>query len=203
MGEEYNTVPCTLIIERVGVEAEQSPLLTDSDREFLATLTAPARREQWSTVRSILRRELGENAELRYSASGALVLAKPVGEVCSLSVSHTAEWVAVLLSNGRRCGVDIESLGRGFAKVAPRYISHEERERLAEKVGEYFEAIVWSAKEALYKYGASEGCDFIGDMVITDIDSKQGIVYAELYGLATPPLHYHIHNDHICCTIVG
>lgn len=202
MGEEQKQIPHTLIIEQVNAEAESSPLLTESDREHLATLSAPARRAQWSTVRTIIRRELGEDAELRYNFSGALVLAKPVGDIHYLSVSHTAEWVAVLLCENR-CGVDIESLDRHFSKVASRYISHEEQERLAEKVGERFEALMWSAKEAIYKYGAHEGFDFLRDLVVTDIDTQQGILYSELYGLTAPPLRYQFHGDNIYCYIIG
>ena len=202
MKEELQHIHHNLIIERVVTEAEESPLLTESDREYLATLSAPSRRAQWSTARTILRRELGEKAELRYTSSGALVLAKPIGDICSISVSHTSEWVAVLLS-GSRCGVDIELLDRNFSKVASRYISHEERERLSEKVGEQFEALMWSAKEAIYKYGAHEGFDFLRDLVVTDIDTTSSTLYAELYGLPAPPLHYQLHEDHICCYIVG
>ena len=202
MQEEYQHIPHTLIIERVETQHEESPLLSESDKEYLATLSAPARRAQWCTARTILRRELGAEAELRYTSAGALVLAKPVGDIYSISVAHTSKWVAVMLC-GRRCGVDIESLDRNFSKVASRYISHEERERLSEKVGEKFEALMWSAKEAIYKYGAHEGFDFLRDLVVTDIDTATGTLYAELYGLPAPPLHYQLHEDHICCYIVG
>ena len=128
---------------------------------------------------------------------------KPYLEGCSdfcFNISHTKEWVAVMLSEGR-CGVDIESLGRNFSKVASRYLPHEERERLAEIAGESFEALMWSAKEALDKYGASEGLDFLQDMVVTDIDPTEQTLSAELYGLATPPVHYQFVDDHILCYV--
>ena len=199
----HNNTPTTLRlrVERVNPEATYSPLLTESDKEFLATLTAPSRREQWATARVVLREELGEGAELRYASTGALVLATPVGDVGYLSVSHCAEWVAVMLCS-RRCGVDIESLDRGFSKVASRYISHEEREQFGSTVGEHFEALMWSAKEALYKYGGSAGLDFIRDMVITAIDTTEQTLSAELYGLATPKVHYQLRDNHILCYIL-
>lgn len=187
-----------IIIARVNPEAEQSTLLTEEDREHLATLAAPARRAQWSTCREILRRELGEDATLRYSATGALILVSPIGAIRFVSLSHSDEWVAVMLSE-RRCGVDIEALGRNFSKVASRYISHEERAQFEAQVGDHFEAIMWSAEEAIYKFGSNPGVDFIEDMVITAFDTTEQTISAELYGLTTPTVHYHIVGDHILC----
>ncbi len=198
-----NNMEATILkVAAVDPTAEESALLTESDREHLATLSAPARRAQWSTCRTILRSELGEGAELRYTASGALVLARPVGEVRYISLSHTEQLVAVMLCP-KRCGVDIESIDRNFSRVASRFISHDERERLESKAGPHFEAIMWSAKEALYKYGSNPGLDFIQDLIITDIDPDQQCAYAELYGLSTPVVRYQIADGHICCWVCG
>lgn len=187
-----------ILLARVRPEAENSPLLTDDDLDYLATLAAPARRAQWSTCREILRSELGAEATLRYSTSGALILTKPVGEVRYVSISHSSEWVAVMLCEGR-CGVDVESLERNFSRVASRYISHEERERLEHRVGCHFEAIMWSAQEALYKYGSNPGLDFLQDIVVVDIDTERGEISAELYGLTTPLIHYHLFEGQVVC----
>lgn len=187
-----------IILSRINTEAENSPLLTDEDREHLATLAAPARRAQWSTCREILRRELGEGAGLRYAPTGALILVSPIEGIRFVSISHSDEWVAVMLS-ARRCGVDIEALGRNFSRVASRYISHEERAQFEAQVGDHFEAIMWSAEEALYKFGNNPGLDFIDDMVITGFDTTEQTISAELYGLATPTVHYRFVDDQILC----
>ena len=187
-----------IIIARVDAEAENSPLMTEEDREHLATLAAPARRAQWSTCRVILREELGEGAQLRYAPTGALILVSPIEGIRFVSLSHSDEWVAVMLSEGR-CGVDIEALGRNFSRVASRYISHEERAQFEAQVGDHFEGIMWSAEEALYKFGSNPGLDFIQDMVITGFDTAEQTITAELYGLATPTVHYRFVGDHILC----
>lgn len=198
MEHTVQEIPLRLRVERIDPLAEHSDLLTESDREHLATLAAPSRREQWATARTLLRSILGSEAELRYTSSGALVLSKPTQGFRYLSISHSSEWVAVMLC-GTRCGVDVESLDRAFGKVASRYITPEEREQLEEQVGEHFEALVWSAKEALYKYGGKEGLDFLQDLIVTDIDTSTHTLGAELYGLATPRVHYQQIEDHILC----
>lgn len=191
-------IPFLLRVERVEHSAEHSELLTESDREHLQGLVAPSRREQWATARTMLRSILGSEAELRYTSSGALILSKPTQGFRYLSISHSSEWVAVMIC-GTRCGVDVESLGRSFGRVASRYITPEEREQLEGQVGEHFEALVWSAKEALYKYGGKEGLDFLQDMIVTDIDTSTHTLGAELYGLPTPRVHYQQIEDHILC----
>lgn len=187
-----------IVIEPVDLSAEESPLLTEEDKQFLATLSAPARRAQWSTARAILRSLLGAEASLRYSSAGALILDRPVEGKSHVSISHTEKWVAVMLSD-RRCGIDIESRERGFSRVAARYIAHQEREQFESIVGEDFEAIVWCAKEALYKYGSRPGLDFTSDMLLTAFDPTTGTIEADLYGLPTPTLHYTLFGNHIVC----
>jgi phosphopantetheinyl transferase len=115
-----------------------------------------------------------------------------------VSISHSDEWVAVMLSEWR-CGVDIEALGRNFSRVSSRYISHEERAQFEAQVGDHFEAIMWSAEEAIYKYGNTSGIDFIEDMVITGFNTAKQTITAELYGLATPTVHYRFVYDQILC----
>lgn len=185
-----------IVIAKVTPQSEHSPLLTEEDLEHLASLVSPARRAQWSTCRVILRSRLGAEAKFRYATSGALILVHPVGEVHFLAISHSSEWVAVMFSS-KRCGVDIEALDRNFSRVASRYISHEERAQFEVQVGSNFEAIMWSAEEALYKYGSNPGLDFIKDMIITGFDTEAQTIDAELYGLPTPKVHYEIIDNHV------
>lgn len=189
-----------IVVAEISPEAEHSKLLTEEDCEHLATLAAPARRAQWSTARVILRHLLGPEASIRYGATGAPILTRPIGEVAYVSISHSDERVAVMLCRNR-CSVDVEQLGRNFSRVASRYISHEERSAFEQKVGGNFEAIMWSAEEALYKFGSNPGLDFIRDMVITGFDTEAQTISAELYGLATPKVSYRIMGDHVLCYV--
>ena len=190
-----------IIVEDVAPEAENSPLLTDDDQQHLATLNSPARRSQWATWRTIVRRHLGPTATLRYNSAGAPILVAPVGDVTHLSVSHSAQKVAVIFAGGR-CGVDVEALGRNFGRIAARYISPTEREALAQSAGPHFEAIMWSAKEALYKYAQATGVDFTEEMVATALDAEARTISIELYGVPQPPLHYTFVDDQVVAYVV-
>ncbi|MBE6200952.1 MAG: 4'-phosphopantetheinyl transferase superfamily protein [Rikenellaceae bacterium] len=191
-----------IVVEQVCPQADQSPLLTDSDLQYLATLNSPARRAQWATWRTIVRRELGPDALLCYNSAGAPYLERPVGRVSHLSVSHSTTYVAVMFAEGR-CGVDIESVERNFGRIAARYISPTEREALAEAAGPHFEAIMWSAKEAVYKYGQATGVEFTEEMIATAIEPTEQTIAIELYGVPQPTLHYAFVDDQVLAYIVA
>lgn len=188
-----------IIVERVNPQAELSPLLTNEDLQHLATITAPPRRAQWATWRTIVRQHLGPNATLYYNSNGAPMLAHPVGNISHLNVSHSSTHVAVIFAN-RPCGVDIEALGRNFGRIASRYIAPCERETFAKSVGPHFEAIMWSVKEALYKYAQATGVDFTKEMVATS--HTHGQITFDLWGSEQPPVHYEFYNDQVLSYVV-
>lgn len=188
-----------IVVAPVDGGAENSPLLTESDHTHLATLSSPTRRAQWSTWRHILRTELGDAASIRYNSQGAPFLERPVGDIAFISVSHSAEWVAVMFCS-TRCGVDIEAQDRNFSKVASRYITPEEREQMEGEFGrELFEAIVWSAKEAIYKYGNTPGVEFTSDLLLVGHNAECATFQAELYGVALPDTHYQLFDNQMLC----
>lgn len=191
-----------IVVAPVDPTSEHSTLLTDKERALLATMHSPARRAQWATWRTILRRELGADVEVDYTSGGAPVLSHAVGRLSHLSVSHSTEMVAVMFAS-EPCGVDIESLGRNFSKVATRYIASGERTQWAEAMGSHFEAIMWSAKEALYKYGGREGVDFTHDMIVVEHSAEEHTLRANLFGLMTDTLHYIVADGHVISYVHG
>ena len=140
---------------------------------------------------------------MRYNSAGAPLLERAVGEVAYISVSHSAEWVAVMFSH-TRCGVDIEAIDRNFARVASRYITPEERATAGADFAEgVFEAVVWSAKEAIYKYGNTQGVDFTADLLLVGHNKKAHTLRAELYGVPIPEVHYLLLGNQVLCYLAG
>lgn len=197
-------IPENIVVKAVDESNNSSPLLTPSDLTHQAQICAPARRAQWSSWRVALREMLGPEAEVRYNSEGAPMLVRPVGQVSHLSVSHSSEYVAVILS-AVRCGIDIEQLGRNFSRIASRYIAPHEREQFEQMVGPHFEALWWCAKEALYKWGHATGVDFTHQMLITAVDTDSQTLSAELYDLPTPTVHYRLLEDigHVISWVEG
>lgn len=152
-----------------------SRLLTDeearrevSPEEWAAAqqMQLPRRRQEWLTWHAMVRRVLGREVAISYNALGAPQVDTPH---IYISVSHCNEGVAVSFAE-RRCAIDIESLTRNFERVAPRYLTT--REALLSH-DDAWKAVVWSAKETLYKYAAEEGLDFRDQLSIIAADTSR------------------------------
>lgn len=83
---------------------------------------------------------------------------KPQLEGYSISVSDTRGFVAVVLSERGRVGVDIEYYSTRVNKIAHRFIRSDEQSSTTEH-----QLLNWSAKETVYKYFSEQKLGY-GDM---------------------------------------
>lgn len=142
----------------------------DADRASIAGFSSPSRCRERLAWRILLREYLQHPIQVSYLKSGRPELQH--SDYSSLSVSHCADMVAVVLSKGR-CGVDVERLDRRFAAIAERYISAEE---LSLVHSGFERAVIWSAKECLYKMAQCEGLDLKEHIRIEAIDRTKSLV---------------------------
>ncbi len=164
-----------LIVESIATEEALLAGAAAEDIAFVEQFTNLGRRCEVLAWRAIVRRKLGENVRIFYDDYGAPKVANPNRYI---SVSHSREYVAVLLSDAP-CAVDIESVERDFRKVASRYLSVEEQ-TMAERYGIFAE--LWSAKEALYKYYKKGKLDLVRDISITNYNPENTTLTATILG---------------------
>ncbi len=148
--------------------------LTPSDRAYIEALSSLKRRREVASWRSLLRRTL---LEMGYGADvfGADILYTDVGAPrlsnsnLHIGVSHSSYLVAVVVSAKRACAIDIEALERDFERVAHKYTTPDEISLF--EGDERALAVIWSAKETLYKLSATSALDLIDDIEIQSVDS--------------------------------
>ena len=76
------------------------------------------------------------------------------GHPYSISISHTKNFVGVLLSASASCGIDLEILHPRILKIADRFLSDEEKRFMPPNQPLPYLYVMWGAKEVLYKiYG--------------------------------------------------
>lgn len=155
-----------LFIENLISEAELQSRVLKSDIEIASGFGSERRRCEFLTWRSIVYRELGFDVVIGYNSVGAPVISNIEG--LYIAVSHCSTHVAVVISSNP-CTVDIESTSRRFDRVTSRYISSRERELSDDTL---FPAVMWCAKEALYKIAGVSGLDFIEDIHIESFDGE-------------------------------
>ncbi len=132
-----------------------------------AAAFVPHRRREYLAWRAVVREELGRHTRIGYDGAGAPVL--PGGEAC-ISVAHCRDRVAVCISDAP-CAVDIEPESRDFSRVAPRYMTAAEQSLAADPL---LPAVVWCAKEALYKYAGRRELDWRSDLHVERVDLAAG-----------------------------
>ena len=68
-----------------------------------------------------------------------------------ISISHTGDLLAVIISESKRVGVDIEILSERVSKIAHKFIHAEEMKSIEENNKVIQQLILWCAKESMYK----------------------------------------------------
>ena len=162
-----------LLIERPLSEAELLSRAGEAERRLVASFGTEARRREALMWRMMVRRELHVDAQIVYDENGA---PQVVNREEYIGVSHSADFVAVVISPSR-CAVDIERLDRNFERVAPRYMRPEERTLSAD---ERLAAVVWCAKETLYKFSGRRALDFLTDIKILAVNLEEGSVVGQI-----------------------
>lgn len=150
---------------RVGVwkisesEAELRAMtsIPSDELEEISYLKNESLRKQKLAVRALLDALFEEKVYLSHHDNG-----KPYIEnnAINISITHTNHYVAVMINDDDEVGVDCESLDRDFSKVASRVFSPEEMDALDDEHRNEQMAVLWCAKEAIYKLTSQYDVDF-------------------------------------------
>lgn len=127
------------------------------EMEEISFISNESLRKQKLAVRALLCEMFGEKVYLSHHDNG-----KPYIEnsVTNVSITHTPEYVAVILDDNEDVGIDMESLARDFSAVERKALSEDEIEDLDDDTKNEQLAIYWCAKEAIFKRISSYGVDF-------------------------------------------
>lgn len=153
--------------------------LRENEDLLYNTFVAESRQKQWLAYRILIRELLTpDEFPVEYDASGKPYLA---GSDSHISVTHTDDLAAVIISRHARVGIDIEKIKPRVEKVRDKFISEKEsfligKERELEQL-----TLAWCAKEALYKLYGHRNLDFRENMLV-DIPAKAGMQFkAEIH----------------------
>ena len=150
---------------RVGVwkitesEAELRTMtsIPSDELEEISYIKNESLRKQRLAVRALLDAMFEEKVYLSHHDNG-----KPYIEnnAINISITHTDQYVAVILNEEDEVGIDCESLNRDFSAVEKKALSDEEIGDLEEEQKNEQLAIYWCAKEAIFKLTSQYDVDF-------------------------------------------
>lgn len=150
---------------RVGVwkitesEAELRTMtsIPSDELEEISYIKNESLRKQRLAVRALLDSMFEEKVYLSHHDNG-----KPYIEnnAINISITHTDQYVAVILNEEDEVGIDCESLNRDFSAVEKKALSDEEIGDLEDEQKNEQLAIYWCAKEAIFKLTSQYDVDF-------------------------------------------
>lgn len=152
--------------------------LSEEEKIFLQNIKAPNKRLQWLASRHLIRVLLKTDLfiDSNYKQRGKPELLSHKKEI---SISHTDDVCAVIMSENKKVGVDIEPEYRDVTIIAHKYISAAEKQNrvFTNEQNLFF----WCAKEALFKLYAKGEVSFQNDLFVQIPELKtEGTVHTEI-----------------------
>ena len=125
--------------------------LSAEETDYLSHLTNKRRRIEWLASRILLQKLLGQNIQIEYLPNGKPILTHPK---YFLSISHSKDFVAVIISPNKNVGVDIEKIRDNIGALKDKFLSSKELKTI-DTSDNLMLHLHWGAKEATYKIYSS------------------------------------------------
>lgn len=162
-----------------------------------------SRKQEWLSVRALVKNMLGKDTRIIYNSEN-----KPFvkGYTHNISISHSNNLTAVLLSSNKRVGIDLEYMSGKISKVADKFInSNEVITRNPELIKNHL-YLHWCAKETLYKICEKQDVNFRDGLSILPFEPEEhGFMKGNVLngtGKETYELEYLLHDNYAlvwCC----
>lgn len=130
--------------------------LNEQEKAYVEQLANGKRHLHWLATRVLLRTMLdtSEYIDCKIDSHGKPYL---VNLPYHISLSHSFDYAAVMISKSRPVGIDIEQIKQKVERIAPKFLTPAERATISidNKIEHLY--VCWCAKEAVYKcYGQKE-----------------------------------------------
>lgn len=147
-----------------------------------ANYNNPKRQREQLISHILVKHLLGKAKAIKHHANGM-----PYIEECPelfLSISHSRKSIAVAISN-TPIGIDLEEIERKQYTLLKKYASKTEQDWVENNGNgnekQFISAIIWSAKEAIYKLANTEGLLFESEIEITPFNHNTESLFKATY----------------------
>lgn len=90
-----------------------------------------------------------------------------------ITISHAKPYVAAMVNLNSPCGIDVERYREKLSYLAPKFLTEKEQALAGGNLRNL--AILWSAKEALYKLYGKRSLIFRENLHISDINFNENL----------------------------
>jgi len=81
-------------------------------------------------------------------------------ENCGIGISHSHNWVAVMKSNSKKVGIDVQLFNTKILGIVAKFASEKEQKVPRNLNDLQWFTLLWAAKESVYKWHSKGGVDF-------------------------------------------
>lgn len=145
--------------------------LSASDLLTLDQFKSEYRKREWLTARVLVSQLLLSTTEINiaYNTNGKPRL---VNSKYSISISHTKNFVAVLLSEKAHVGIDLETIQPRIEKIAKRFINLQEEKFIETDKKMVYQHVIWGTKEVLFKIYSKGELNFLENLHVRKFQLK-------------------------------
>ena len=144
-----------------------------TEKKNLESIHHSKRRTEWLAGRYLVM-ELAKIINLRFDGIWTDEFNKPhlISNNAHISLSHTPPYVVAILDVKSYCGIDVEGFRDKLIPLSPKFLSDVEL-NIAKNDLERL-AVLWGAKEALYKLHGRKSLIFKDNLLISDFNYSNG-----------------------------
>ena len=157
------------------------------------------RQLEWLSVRTLANELAGTNTRIVYTEDRKPYL---LDSSSHISISHSKDFTAIMLSKFKRVGVDLEHMSQRVNGIADKFINEKEHITSdSEDLSTYHLYIHWCAKEALYKICDKKFINLRDNITIEKFNpEKEGCIRGlvdNINGLDSYELYYRRMGEYI------
>lgn len=114
------------------------------------------------------------------------------------SISHCGDYAAVIVSKKYRVGVDIEAVTDKIQRIIPKFLTDAEQQLLQLGTISKSATLLWSVKEAVFKWKSTGGVDFKKHISIKKIEpgNEEGTISCLFENTIPLQAHYLFFSNH-------
>jgi len=148
--------------------------LDEKDISTVESFKNHQRKLEWLSVRTLLKEMLGKEGKIVYGPERKPYLHN---NLFNISISHSKNFTAILMSKKKRVGLDLEYMTSKILRIADKFLRPEELEHIEKDQELYHLYLHWCAKEALYKINDKVDINFVTNLSIEPFKPKEkGII---------------------------
>jgi len=176
--------------------------LKEHELSYLDTLNNGKRNMHWLSTRVLLRRmmETDNYIDCKVDSSGKPYLSNFPHHI---SLSHSYDYAAVMVSKNRAVGIDIELVKDKIERIAHKFLSEDELGFIQDRdrIDQLY--VTWCAKEAIYKLHGKKNISFLEHIKLETFEYEGSGAFEAMLNIGVRQRKFRVHYEKFDGYMIG